>query len=67
MDQHHIGIAPLAQAQRRAGAHGHDPHGDAGGGGELRQQVIEQARIGGRGGRRQGDEAFAGLGGTSDG
>src|SRR5947208_1898648 len=52
VDQHHVGIALLADLQRGAGAYRHVLHGDAGSAAKLRQQVVEQPGVGGAGGGR---------------
>ena len=62
VDQQHIGIAPPRQPDRLTGAHGDNPDLDPGGLGESRQDVIEQAGILGRRGRRDGDVSIFGGG-----
>ncbi|MCY1374098.1 hypothetical protein D9M69_614150 [compost metagenome] len=51
-----VGIAASRHVQRLPGAHGHHAHLGARRLGELRQQVLEQARLFRRGGRCQHDE-----------
>ena len=55
MHEDDVGVAAARHVQRLAGADGHDTHLDAAGGLEARQQVREQARLLGRGGRGHDD------------
>ena len=52
----HVGIAAPADVQRLARADGDHAHLDAAGLGEGRQQMLEQSRLLGRGGRGHDDE-----------
>ena len=45
VDQHQVGIAARRRGERLAGALGEDPHLDAVGRGEGRQDMLEQPRI----------------------
>ena len=59
--EHHVGVAAPAHVERLAGAERHHAHLDAGLLLEDRQQVLEEARLLGRGGRGDGDEALLRL------
>ena len=54
--EHHVGVAAARDVERLAGAERDHAHLDAGLLLEDRQQVLEQARLLGRRGRRDGDE-----------
>lgn len=56
VDEQHIRIAARGLFDGLAGADGHDVHVDAGGLGEFRQDVAEQAGVLRRCRRRDGDE-----------
>jgi hypothetical protein len=62
MHEDDVGIAAPRHVQRLAGAQRDDAHLDAAGLLEGRQQVAEQTRLLGRGGRGDGDEALLGGG-----
>jgi hypothetical protein len=58
MDEDDVGVAAPPGLQRLAGALRDHPHLDAGRRLEHRQDVVEQARLLGRGGRGHRDERF---------